>query len=102
MIKEPVETTTNSRILGLPQVARLAAFASGPGPGVLLTTGERTALYRSGFAFGSRVSVDPELADWADRSDKVVLSLQHALRSFPSDPDAYVLELEKGGSYPRG
>jgi transcription-repair coupling factor (superfamily II helicase) len=41
------------------------------------------------------------LSSWRQRRDKVVLSLRHALSAFPADPDAYVLGLELGRSYPR-
>lgn len=90
------------RYPGLPAVARLAAFAAAPGPAVLLTTtAERAALYLSGAAFGVRTVVDPGLSDWAQRSDRVVLTLEQAVRAFPADPDSYSLHLEQGRDYPR-
>ena len=84
------------RLLGLPTVARLARFARAEGPAVLLTTAERAAAFRDAPVFGGAVGLDPTLADWHDRREKVVLTLAHALRPFPADPDRYALELRLG------
>ncbi len=98
----PTETTTtNRRLLGLPSVARLALFARQPGPAVLVTTAERVPLFSGTGAFGVPSSVNPALGDWPERSQKVVLSLEHALRPFPKNPDVYRLTLELGRDYPR-
>jgi transcription-repair coupling factor (superfamily II helicase) len=89
-----------TRLLGLPTVARLARFARA-GRAVLLTTAERAAAFRDAPVFGAPVAFDPTLADWHDRNDLVVLTLAHALRPFPSDPDRYALELRLGVAIPR-
>jgi transcription-repair coupling factor (superfamily II helicase) len=89
------------RYAGLPAIARLAAFAAGPGPAVLLTNDERAALFGSGFAFGAPTVINPGLSDWASRGEKVVLTLEQALRPFPADPEKYSLHLQRGGDYPR-
>jgi transcription-repair coupling factor (superfamily II helicase) len=89
-------------MLGLSSVARLALFARDPGPAVLLTTAERAPLFLDAGAFGALRTVDPHLADWQDRRDKVVLTLEHALKAFPEDPESYALELVRGSSYARG
>lgn len=88
-------------MLALPAAARLREFMTAEGPGVLLVTSERLALYRSGEVFGGRLSINPALADWPDRADKVVLDVELALRSFPRNPAAWTLLLEQGRSYPR-
>lgn len=85
-----------ARLLGVPSVARLALFARHDGPAVLLTTPERLQLYRDAAAFGASTSENPVLADWPERSEKIVLSVDHALRPFPPDPRRYVLTLELG------
>lgn len=91
----------SARILALPAARRLQQFMSEEGPAVLLTTAERLPMFRSGDAFGGRSSVNPELADWPQRADKVVLDVSHALKPFPREPAAYALLLERGGNYPR-
>ncbi len=97
----PERAASNVRVLGLPGVARLARFARHPGPAVLVTTAERLPRLEPTGVFGVRRSVDPTLEDWHDRADKVVLSVQHALKAFPHDPERYALELVVGGSYAR-
>jgi transcription-repair coupling factor (superfamily II helicase) len=90
------------RYTGLPATARLAAFAAQPGPAVLLTTNlERAELFRAGFAFGAATVINPGLGNWTERGDKVVLTLDHALRPFPKDPENHALHLQKGQEYPR-
>ena len=89
------------RYLGVPTVARLAMFARDPGPAVLLTTEARLELYSDTHVFGALRSVNPSLADWHDKRDKVVVSLDHALRAFPRAPELYALELAKGRDYKR-
>jgi len=92
---------TGTRLLGLPSLARLALFARHDGPAVLLTTSERLSLFDDTHLFGARRTVEPGLDSWHELSDKVVLSLDTALAPFPTDPDSYVLDLERGGAYRR-
>ncbi|MEX2535379.1 MAG: transcription-repair coupling factor [Trueperaceae bacterium] len=89
------------RLLALPSVAKLAMFARHDGPAVLLTTSERLPLFLDSGVFGAGRSINPTLSDWHERSDKVVLTLEHALNAFPEDPESYTLELRVGGSYGR-
>ena len=100
-MSQTVEETTSSRLLGLPAAARLALFVREEGPAALLTTAERLELYRDADAFGVPASLNPDLSGWAERFDKVVLSLEHALRPFPKDPDAYALTFKLGREYAR-
>ncbi len=93
--------TTQARILGLPSVARLALFAKHEGPAVLLTTNDRLEHFRNSDVFGSPASFNPTLADWQDKFDKIVLSIDHALKPFPKNPEGFALTLEKNKSYPR-
>ena len=95
------EKIRSKRLLGLPAVARLALFARHDGPAVLLTTGERLELYSDSSAFNTPASVNPSLTSWSERFDKVVVSLEHALKPFPKNPDAYALSLELGREYAR-
>lgn len=97
----PPEVAAGGRYLGLPAAARLMAFARHEGAAVLVTTADRLPLYQDTHLFGAPRSVDPELADWHDRREKVVLSLGHAVTPFPEDPERYAVELVKGGRYPR-
>ena len=90
-----------SRLLGVSAAARLAAFARAEGPAVLLTTEERAARFRGTAAFGVRSSEDPDLDAWTSREDKVLLTLPHALRPFPRDPERYRLDFRLGGEYGR-
>ncbi|MFO7544926.1 MAG: transcription-repair coupling factor [Trueperaceae bacterium] len=90
-----------ARVLGLPSVTRLATFARAEGPAVLLTTSERLPLYDATHVFEAQRSIDPGLGEWHERHDKVVVSLAHALAAFPRAPEAYALDLVKGGSYAR-
>ena len=87
------------RMLGVPSVARLALFARHEGPAVLLTTEARRELFSETHVFGSLRSMDPGLADWHEKRDKVVLTLEHALANFPERPDVYALELRRGREY---
>ena len=89
------------RLLGVPSVARLAMFARHEGPAVLLTTAERIPFFLDTGVFGARRTVDPGLAEWFERADKIVLSLEQAVKAFPDDPSSYRLELRLGRSYPR-
>jgi transcription-repair coupling factor (superfamily II helicase) len=95
------QATRKTRLLGLPSVARLALFARHPGPAVLLTTAERAPLFLDTAVFGAKRSLDPALGDWYEKNDKVVLTLEHAIKAFPDDPASYGLDLVVGGSYPR-
>ena len=95
------EEKTGQRLLGVPSVARLALFARHEGPAILLTTEDRLPYFDDTGVFGARRSVDPGLADWFDRAEKVVLSLEQAVKAFPDDPELYRLELRVGRSYPR-
>lgn len=98
---QTAEKTSSQRLLGLPAVARLALFARTEGTAVLLTTSERLALFQDANAFGVPVSVNPDLSTWTDKFDKVVVSLEHALRPFPKNPDSFALSLELNHNYPR-
>jgi transcription-repair coupling factor (superfamily II helicase) len=89
-------TVVGERLLGLSSVARLARFARHPGPAILLTTDDRLLAFADGPAFAAPVSVNPELHDFFERHPKVVLSVEHALRAFPSDPGRFALELTLG------
>ena len=98
------KTFTNSqakRLLGLPAVARLALFARHEGPAILLTTEERLELFQDTAAFNTPHSLNPDITDWHERFDKVIVSLEHALRPFPKNPESYVLNFVLGESYPR-
>ena len=94
-------TLPTGRMLGVPAVARLAMFARYDYPAVLLTTPERYALYQDTGVFGQPASRNPDLSDWADKHNKVILSLDHALKNFPDNPERYALTLEINQSYPR-
>ena len=98
---DSAKTQVGSRLLGLPSVARLALFARHDGPAVLLTTAERIPAFTDTLVFGVPSSVEPGLDDWPDRKEKVVISLDTALSAFPLEPDRYVIDLVRGGSYPR-
>ena len=92
----------SQRWLGLPSVARLARFARHPGPAVLLTTAERLQAFRDAAVFGAAVTVDPDLGLWHDRHDKVVCTVEHAVRPFPTEPDRFALTLRMGDEIRRG
>ncbi len=96
-----IATIESERRLALPQVARAREFMALPGPAVLLTTSERLEHYRSAGAFGARLSVNPTLADWPQRAEKIVLSAEQALRAFPASPEEHSLLLERGADLPR-
>ena len=98
---QTTEQTLSKRLLGLPAVARLALFARAEGPAVLITTAERLNLYRDTGLFGTPSSLNPNLSDWQDKHDKVVLDLKTAVSSFPEQPEAYALTLEVGREYAR-
>ena len=87
--------------MGLPAVARLALFVRTEGPAVLITTAERLNLYRDTGLFGTPSSLNPDLSDWQDKHEKVVLDLKTAVSSFPEQPEAYALTLEVGREYAR-
>jgi transcription-repair coupling factor (superfamily II helicase) len=91
----------SKRLLGLPSVARLAMFARRPGSAVLLTTSDRAQLFLDSGVFGASRTLDPHLSDWHERSEKVVLTLEQAVKAFPVDPAGSTLELAVGGNYPR-
>lgn len=88
--------TLSKRLLGLPAAARLMLFARHEGPAVLVTTGERLELFRQSGVFAEPSSVNPGLADWPERREKVVLDLASALKPFPTSPDHYALTLTLG------
>ena len=90
-----------ARMLGVPAVARLAMFARAPGPAVLLTTSERLPLYADAGVFGEPAQQNPDLSDWPELGQKVVLSVDHAVRAFPPNPSRYALALELGSRIPR-
>ena len=85
---------------GLPQVARLAAFARDE-RAVLITTPERIKLYRDLPVMGKQVSINPSIADWSDLEKHVLLDITTALEDFPSDPDKFRLELKVKQEYTR-
>jgi transcription-repair coupling factor (superfamily II helicase) len=85
---------------GLSQVARLALFAADAG-GVLISTPERLKLYADAPLFGARVSTNPEIAEWTDLHKHVLLDIETALEDFPSQPDAFRLELAPGMRFSR-
>jgi transcription-repair coupling factor (superfamily II helicase) len=89
------------RLLGIPAVARLAVFARYPGSVTLITTPERVARFTDTGAFGVAHSLNPELSDWPERFEKTLLTIDHALRPFPSRPEAYALVLELTRQYRR-
>ena len=89
------------RQLGTPSVARLARFAHHPGPALLLTTRERLPLFTDAAVFGAPIDVNPDLGGWPERRAKAVVSVDHALRPFPSEPERYALPLELGHTLPR-
>ncbi len=76
-------------------------FARHSGPAVLVTTEDRVGLFQDSHLFGSLRSIDPTLADWHEKHEKVVLTLGHALAAFPERPESYAFELIKGRSYAR-
>ena len=94
-------TLAAGRLLGLPSVGRLALFARHDGPAVLVTTSERLPLYSDTHLFGARRTVEPDLSDWFERADKVVVSLERALAAFPRRPERFRLELRRGENYTR-
>ncbi len=101
---EPASTLTvnvSERQLGLPAVARLAQFARHQGDAVLLTTHDRLELFQDSGAFGVAATINPELSNWHERFGKVILSIDHALRPFPENPERFRLRLEVGQNYAR-
>ncbi len=95
------QSTAGRRLLGTSSLARLARFARHRGPAVLLTTVERSALFRDTGVFGAAHSIDPDLADWFDKHEKVILTLPQAVMPMPAEPARYALELRVGGSLRR-
>jgi len=95
------EAFSAERLLGLPSVARLARFVRQPGPAVLITTDERAERFAAAAPFGVRVDLDPDLDSWPGKADKVVLTVGHAVRAFPRDPDRYRLTFAPGVSFSR-
>ena len=85
---------------GLPQVARLAAFARDE-RAVLITTPERIKLYRDLPVMGKPVSINPSIADWSNLEKHVLMDITTALEDFPSDPDKFRLELKTKQEYTR-
>ncbi|NJK46251.1 MAG: hypothetical protein HC933_20110, partial [Pleurocapsa sp. SU_196_0] len=85
---------------GLPQVARMAVFARDE-RAVLITTPERVKLYRDLPVLGAGISINPGIADWNALENHVVLGIDTALEDFPSQPDAFRLELATGQKYTR-
>ena len=68
---------------------------------MLITTAERVGLFRDTGLFGALSSTNPNLTDWQDKRDKVILDLKSALQPFPNSPEQYALTLELGREYPR-
>jgi transcription-repair coupling factor (superfamily II helicase) len=100
-LEPQARVTHGRRLLGLPAVARLAHFARHAGAAVLITTDERLARFSDTGAFGVAHSLNPELSSWPERLDKVLVTVAHALRPFPSEPEAYALVLELHREYRR-
>lgn len=100
-ISQPTLETQSTRVPNLPAVARLAQFARHEGPAVLLVTEGRLPLFQESGVFGAPSSVNPDLSDWWEKRDKVIVSLAHALRPFPAQPERYTLTLLPGNTYPR-
>jgi transcription-repair coupling factor (superfamily II helicase) len=94
---QPLETGLYA---GLPQVARLMLFARDE-QAVLITTPERMRLYKDLAVLGRQSSINPGIADWAELENHVVLDITSALEDFPSEPNAFRLELKVGKSYTR-
>ncbi len=95
------QKTKARRLLGLAAVARLAMFARHEGPAVLICTQDRLELFQDTGAFGVPHSLNPDITNWHDKFDKVVISLEHAFRPFPKNPHAYALSFELTKDYPR-
>jgi hypothetical protein len=95
----PSSIALNQRFIGPPSIARLAFFARHTGPAILLTTTERLEEFRDIGIFSTKASFNPDLAEWSDKHEKIILSLDHALRPFPRNPDSVVLKFEKNKSY---
>lgn len=89
------------RLPHLSPIARLATFARHDGPAVLITTEERLELFDCPEVFGINASQNPSLPSWHNNHDKVILSLEHALKAFPNDPSILRLELKVGENYAR-
>ncbi len=85
---------------GLPQVARLAVFARDE-RAVLITTPERIKLYRDLPVLGKPLSINPGIADWNTLEKHVVMDIATALEEFPSEPNAFRLELKVKQDYTR-
>ena len=97
----PEIVSDKARLLDLPAVARLSLFARHPGAAFLITTEERLQYFDSTYVFGVKSSVNPEINNWGEKPDKLVLSIEHALKLFPSDLSAFVFKLELNQNYPR-
>ena len=94
---KPLETGLYA---GLPQVARLMLFARDE-QAVLITTPERMRLYKDLAVLGRKNSINPGIADWSELEHHVVLDIATALEDFPSEPNAFRLELKVGQAYTR-
>jgi transcription-repair coupling factor (superfamily II helicase) len=81
---------------GLAQVSRMALFAADPGPALLIATPERAKLYADLPIFGAKTSTNPDIAEWPELQNHVVIDIETALEDFPSEPDKFRLELRVG------
>ncbi len=90
-----------TRWLGLPVIARLSLFAHHQGPAILVTTKERLTYFDNTEVFGPQSTVNPTFKDWNQKHSKIILSLEHALKPFPRNPNELVLNLELGKNYSR-
>jgi transcription-repair coupling factor (superfamily II helicase) len=90
----------NGLYTALPQVARLMLFAA-DSKAILITTPERLRLYKDLPVLGRKAGINPGIADWGNLEAHNVLDIATALEDFPSQPNAFRLELKQGGNYTR-
>ncbi|MFN3266812.1 MAG: DEAD/DEAH box helicase [Deinococcales bacterium] len=84
----------------LPQVARLMLFARDE-CAILITTPERLRLYKDLAVLGRKANINPGIKDWGNLETHAVLDIATALEDFPSQPNAFRLELKQGKNYTR-
>ncbi len=93
-------TNSNIRILGLPSVARLTMFARYPQAAILLTTLDRLELFQNIAVFG-KATLSPNIHNWHDRYEKLIIPIEDLFKAFPKNPDDYSFELVLGNNYKR-
>ncbi len=101
LITESLPLLQAGAYAGVSQVARLALFAADPGPAVLIASPERAKLYQDAPIFGARLSFNPDIAEWPNLQKHVVMDIETAMAEFPSQPEAFRLELAVGQTYTR-